>query len=245
MNASVAFDRRLLEHDVRGSTAHARMLAARGLLTEADADAIAAGLARVQARLEAGELPWDPALEDVHMNVDENRDVADTDFRNDAVDAGEIGAGHQVTALHEVELQKTITADRTPTDPLLTVRVRHKEPKGSKASEQAFPFASAARRRGRRALGPREDPDHRLAGGRHRRRSQGAGVADPAGARPARRRQDRPATSTATATPPTSPPTRSRAPSRRRAIARWWPRRSPPRPRAGRGSSPTWPTTSW
>ncbi len=70
MNASVGFDRRLLDHDVAGSTAHARMLASRGLITAADADAIAAGLARVQARLTAGELPWDPALEDVHMNVE-------------------------------------------------------------------------------------------------------------------------------------------------------------------------------
>ena len=70
MNASVAFDHRLLDHDVAGSTAHARMLAARGLVSAADADAIAAGLARVQARLASGELPWDPALEDVHMNVE-------------------------------------------------------------------------------------------------------------------------------------------------------------------------------
>ena len=70
MNASVAFDRRLLPHDVAGSQAHARMLAARGLVSGADADAIVDGLARVQARLAAGELPWDPALEDVHMNVE-------------------------------------------------------------------------------------------------------------------------------------------------------------------------------
>ena len=34
----------------------------------------------------------------------ENRDVADRDFRNDKVDAGEIGAGHEVTALYEVKL---------------------------------------------------------------------------------------------------------------------------------------------
>ena len=34
----------------------------------------------------------------------ENRDVADDDFRNDEVDAGEIGAGHSVTALYEIEL---------------------------------------------------------------------------------------------------------------------------------------------
>src|SRR5690606_24280458 len=39
----------------------------------------------------------------------ENRDVADDDFRNDRVDAGEIGAGHTVTALYEIEL----AGDRT------------------------------------------------------------------------------------------------------------------------------------
>ncbi|HVV83042.1 MAG TPA: argininosuccinate lyase, partial [Kofleriaceae bacterium] len=70
MNASVAFDRRLLPHDVAGSQAHARMLAARGIIADADAEAIRTGLDRVQARLAAGELPWDPALEDVHMNVE-------------------------------------------------------------------------------------------------------------------------------------------------------------------------------
>ncbi len=68
----------------------------------------------------------------------ENRDIADQDFRNDAVDAGEIGAGHQVTALYEVELNKVLTAA-----PLLTVRVRAKEPKGTKASEQAFTIAGS------------------------------------------------------------------------------------------------------
>ena len=36
----------------------------------------------------------------------ENRDVADEDFRNDAVDAGEIGAGHSVTALYELKLRE-------------------------------------------------------------------------------------------------------------------------------------------
>jgi Ca-activated chloride channel homolog len=71
----------------------------------------------------------------------ENRDVADSDFRNDAVDAGEIGAGHQVTALYEVELAK---GDQAPAARLLTVRVRAKQPKGVKATEQAFPFARAA-----------------------------------------------------------------------------------------------------
>ena len=70
MNASVDFDQRLLPHDVAGSTAHARMLAAVGVITEADADAIAAGLGDVRDQLASGALPWDPALEDVHMNVE-------------------------------------------------------------------------------------------------------------------------------------------------------------------------------
>ena len=52
----------------------------------------------------------------------ENRDVADRDFRNDAVDAGEIGSGHQVTALYEVSL-----VDH-PRGSIATVRVRNKAP---------------------------------------------------------------------------------------------------------------------
>jgi argininosuccinate lyase len=70
MNASIGFDWRLLAHDVAGSIAHARMLAARGIISTDDADRIAAGLAQVQAELEAGSLPMDPALEDIHMNVE-------------------------------------------------------------------------------------------------------------------------------------------------------------------------------
>jgi Ca-activated chloride channel family protein len=69
----------------------------------------------------------------------ENRDVADVDFRNDKVDAGEIGAGHQVTAVYEVELAAKRTAGA-----LATVRVRHKEPRGEKAMEAAFPVLPAA-----------------------------------------------------------------------------------------------------
>jgi argininosuccinate lyase len=70
LNASVGFDRRLLRHDVDGSIAHARMLAARGIIAAADADAITAGLEQVRDELAAGVLPWDDALEDVHMNVE-------------------------------------------------------------------------------------------------------------------------------------------------------------------------------
>ncbi|MBL9016369.1 MAG: VWA domain-containing protein [Myxococcales bacterium] len=69
----------------------------------------------------------------------ENRDVADSDFRNDKVDAGEIGAGHQVTALYELEL----AAARSDA-PLATVRVRHKAPNGTAATEAAFPVTISA-----------------------------------------------------------------------------------------------------
>jgi argininosuccinate lyase len=70
LNASVSFDRRLLPHDVAGSIAHAEMLAARGIISPGDAAAIVAGLSRVEAKLASGELAWDDALEDVHMNVE-------------------------------------------------------------------------------------------------------------------------------------------------------------------------------
>jgi Ca-activated chloride channel family protein len=64
----------------------------------------------------------------------ENRAIADQDFRNDKVDAGEIGAGHTVTALYEVEL----TGEGSK---VATVRVRAKTPSGSEAAEQRFSFA--------------------------------------------------------------------------------------------------------
>jgi Ca-activated chloride channel family protein len=72
----------------------------------------------------------------------ENRDIADDDFRVDAVDAGEIGAGHQVTAVYEIELREAITADVTPDDALVTVRIRHKEPEGKEATESSFAFTN-------------------------------------------------------------------------------------------------------
>ncbi|MBL8951692.1 MAG: von Willebrand factor type A domain-containing protein [Myxococcaceae bacterium] len=67
----------------------------------------------------------------------ENRDIADVDFRNDKVDAGEIGAGHTVTALYEVELKPGASSK------LATVRLRAKQPKGADATEKAFTFHAA------------------------------------------------------------------------------------------------------
>lgn len=66
----------------------------------------------------------------------ENRDIADKDFRDDKVDAGEIGAGHTVTALYEVELAGEA-------QDLATVRIRAKAPNGTEAKEQSFPLTRA------------------------------------------------------------------------------------------------------
>ena len=67
---SVSFDRRLAKHDIRGSIAHATMLAEVGVLTEQDRDAIVGGLEGILADIEAGAFEWRTALEDVHMNVE-------------------------------------------------------------------------------------------------------------------------------------------------------------------------------
>ena len=67
---SVSFDRRLAEHDIRGSIAHATMLAEVGVLSTEDRDAVVAGLEGILADIEAGAFEWRTSLEDVHMNVE-------------------------------------------------------------------------------------------------------------------------------------------------------------------------------
>lgn len=70
MGESVSFDARMYRQDIAGSTAHARMLAKQGIISQEDADAIASGLERVKGEIDRGELKFDPALEDVHMNIE-------------------------------------------------------------------------------------------------------------------------------------------------------------------------------
>ena len=72
INASIGFDKRLFAQDIRGSRAHAQMLAAQGILTEDDVKAILQGLDEVEAEIENGTFEFSRALEDIHMNV-ENR----------------------------------------------------------------------------------------------------------------------------------------------------------------------------
>ncbi|RLL72864.1 argininosuccinate lyase [Paenirhodobacter hankyongi] len=70
INASIGFDKRLYAQDIRGSRAHAAMLAAQGILTDSDAAAIREGLLTVLSEIEAGKFPFSTALEDIHMNVE-------------------------------------------------------------------------------------------------------------------------------------------------------------------------------
>jgi argininosuccinate lyase len=68
--ASVSFDRRLAPHDIAGSLAHARMLAACGVLGRADLKAIERGLAQVREEIRAGRFAWSVQNEDVHGNIE-------------------------------------------------------------------------------------------------------------------------------------------------------------------------------
>jgi len=79
INASIGFDKALAPQDIRGSKAHAAMLADAGIITQADADAIIAGLDKVAAEVAAGTFDWKRALEDVHMNVESRlKEIAGT-----------------------------------------------------------------------------------------------------------------------------------------------------------------------
>jgi argininosuccinate lyase len=68
--ASVAFDRRLADADIAGSLAHARMLAATGILPPQDLADIERGLGAIAAEIADGTFPWSVDLEDVHFNIE-------------------------------------------------------------------------------------------------------------------------------------------------------------------------------
>ncbi|MEZ5909747.1 MAG: argininosuccinate lyase [Hyphomicrobiaceae bacterium] len=71
INASIAFDQRLAPQDIRGSKAHAAMLAAQGIISREDARKIGQGLDTILSEIERGEFTFSRALEDVHMNVEQ------------------------------------------------------------------------------------------------------------------------------------------------------------------------------
>jgi len=68
--ASISFDRRLALHDIAGSLAHARMLAACGVIGRRDLAAIEGGLAKVRAEIRAGKFAWSAEDEDVHSGIE-------------------------------------------------------------------------------------------------------------------------------------------------------------------------------
>ena len=69
-SASVDIDSRLAFEDIRGSLAHAAMLAKVGVISANDEAAIRVGLEEIRAEIERGEFIWDNAKEDVHMNIE-------------------------------------------------------------------------------------------------------------------------------------------------------------------------------
>ena len=69
-NASLPFDRKLYEEDIKGSMAHATMLAKQGILTQDEADQIATGLLQIKHEIDEGNFVFDIAHEDIHMSVE-------------------------------------------------------------------------------------------------------------------------------------------------------------------------------
>jgi Ca-activated chloride channel family protein len=97
------------------------------------------GMLEVIAKDVKIQVEFDPAVvKDYRLIGYENRDIADKDFRNDKVDAGEIGAGHSVTAVYDVALKDTKVSP-------VKVRLRHKPKVGSEvAVESTFMMSPQA-----------------------------------------------------------------------------------------------------
>ena len=70
-NSSIHFDSRMYRQDITGSMVHAAMLAQQGIITEADADALIAGLEQILSDIDSGALPIDMECEDIHMFVEQ------------------------------------------------------------------------------------------------------------------------------------------------------------------------------
>ncbi|MBW9114501.1 argininosuccinate lyase [Rhizobium cauense] len=70
INASIGFDKKLFAQDIRGSIAHATMLAHQGIISAEDKDKIVEGLNTILSEIEAGQFEFSRKLEDIHMNVE-------------------------------------------------------------------------------------------------------------------------------------------------------------------------------
>ncbi len=69
-NASIDFDQKMYRQDIAGSRAHAAMLAKQGIISQADAEAIDAGLVQILDDIEAGRIEFTIENEDIHMNIE-------------------------------------------------------------------------------------------------------------------------------------------------------------------------------
>lgn len=70
-NASIDVDKRLYASDICGSIAHLKMMAHEGIIPKDEADTLIAGLGRVKAGMDKGEIAFSDSLEDIHMHVEE------------------------------------------------------------------------------------------------------------------------------------------------------------------------------
>ncbi len=70
LNVSIDFDRRLYRHDIAGSRAHVKMLAATAIISDEDKQALLAGLDKVESEIASGTFTFSRDLEDIHMNVE-------------------------------------------------------------------------------------------------------------------------------------------------------------------------------
>ena len=69
-NASIHFDKTLIQYDVQGSIAHAKMLAKQDIITDSDCDQIIEGLNAILEDYEQDNLELDTSLEDIHLNIE-------------------------------------------------------------------------------------------------------------------------------------------------------------------------------
>lgn len=70
INPSIGFDKKMYAQDINGSIAHCTMLAATGIISKKEADAIIGGLQKIRKEIESGEFEFKEELEDIHMNVE-------------------------------------------------------------------------------------------------------------------------------------------------------------------------------
>src|SRR5262245_7535760 len=126
INASIGFDRKLFRQDIAASKAHARMLAAQGIIAADLADKIDAGLDTILREIEAGTFTFTRELEDIHTHVEarlteligpeagrlhtarSRNDQVATDFRlfvRDAIDGIDAGLRDLQLALAEKALE--------------------------------------------------------------------------------------------------------------------------------------------